>query len=166
MIHKITVPYFPVALKYTSPLVLGIGVYVIAVDHLVWGIVLVLLSVILLTTHYVTRIDLTKRTYDDYLFFLGLPLNKDSKSFSRIDRIVISRGNYSHTINTRAQSRQLDWSDYTGTLVFDNGTLDLLTKNSKRDLLLGLKEFVRFLKVDIEDRTTAHHYYIDIDKVD
>lgn len=161
---RIVVPYFPNELKYCTPVSFGLGFYLVLTDHPVWAVLATLISVIVLTTEYVTTIDLKKKTLDDYLSLLWIPLQQDSKAFNRVDRIVISKGNHAQTINTRVQSRQMDWSDYTGTLIFDNDTLDLLTKNSKKELLKGLKEFVDFLKVDVEDRTSSEYYLIDMSK--
>ena len=165
MTKKITIPYFPKGLKYTTPLFFGIGIYLIIMRYPIWGVVLILAGAIILTTYYVTEINLSEKSYRDYLSLLGLTLNEESKKFNKIDKIVITKGNYSQTINTRVQSRQLDWSDYTGTLILDNDdTLDLLTRNDKKELLKGLKEFTDFLKVGVEDRTTSQPFWVDMSK--
>lgn len=163
---KISHWYFPVALRFASPVVAGGGVYLIIIGHPVWGSLLILLALIMMTTRYVTQIDPSSKTYDDYLFFLGLPLNREKNSFRQMDRIIITKGNYSQTINTRAQSRQLDWSDYTATLLFDHGTLDLITMNDKHKLVVYLKELSRFLEVEVEDRTMRDPYIIDMERVE
>ncbi len=165
MIKKISTPYFPNGIKYCSPLLFAGGVYLFVKGHEVWGSLVALLALIILTTKYITEIDLKDKKYNDYLFFLWFKLNEDSKNFNTIDRIVITKGSYAQTINTRAQSRQMDWSDYTGTLILDNDTLDLLTKSSKQELLRGLKEFTDFLNVPVEDRTTNQHFRIDMTRV-
>jgi len=126
---------------------------------------LILIGVIILTTKYVTEINLKDKEYRDYLFFLGFNLNEDINKFNEIDRIINTKGNYSQTINTRSRSRQMDWSDYTGTLILDNGTLDLLTRHDKREIIIGLKEFSNFLEVGIEDRTTHQHHWIDTNEL-
>jgi hypothetical protein len=108
---------------------------------------------------------LGEKKYHDYLSFLWIPVNAETNNFNSLDRIIVTKGNHAHTINTRAQSRQLDWSDYTGTLVMDNGTLDLLTRNNKTELIVGLKEFADFLKIGIEDRTTSEYFWIDLARI-
>ena len=163
---EIIIPYFPKGLKYVTPLLIGAGIYLSVIGYMVFGVVLILISMVILTTQYVTAIDLKNKTIHDYLSFLMLPVNKESKKFNGLDRIVVVKGDYAQTVNTRAQSREFAWSDYTGILVFDDGdTLDLLTKNSKRELLLGLKEFVDFLEVGVEDQSTGDFYWVDMDKV-
>ena len=169
MTKKITIPYFPQGIKYVTPLIL-VGVFYLAlINYYGWSVILVLLIGIILTTKYVTEINLNDKKYVDYLSLLWIPLNVETKTFNHLDRIVITKGNHAQTINTtsliiaiRVQSRQLDWSDYTGTLITDNGTLDLLTRNSKRELMIGLKEFAEFLNVGIEDRTSSQYYWVDL----
>ena len=164
MVKKIVIPYFPKGMKYATPLLFGAGGYLFFIEYPIWALLLIVLGIIVLTTHYVTEINLGDKSYDDYLLFLWIPLNRDKKRFRFVDRIVVSRGNYSQTINTRIQSRQMDWTDYTGTLILDNGKLDLVTHTNKKELLHSLKEFSDFLKVDVEDRTSPDHYWIDMTK--
>ena len=67
---------------------------------------------------------------------MGIPLNEEKRNFSVLDRIIITKSNNAQKVNTRAQSRQLNWTDYTATLLIDdNDSLDLLTKNRKRGYL-------------------------------
>jgi hypothetical protein len=163
MIKKVTVSYFPRDLKFVTPLLFGAGIYLVVTRHPVWGLLLILLGAVILTTHYVTEINLKEKKYLDYLSLLGLSLQVESRTFNSLEKIIITKGNYAQTINTRAQSRQLDWSDYTGTLLMDNdNSLDLLTRNSKKDLIKGLKEYADFLQVGVEDQTTRDHFWIDL----
>jgi hypothetical protein len=163
MIKKISIPYFPIGLKYVTPLIFGAGIYLITLSYFVFAGILILVGAVIITSKYVTEINLNLKTYSDYLSILGISINAERKKFSKIDRIVITKGNYAQTINTRAQSRQMDWTDYTGTLLLDqNDTLELLTKTDKKELLLGLKEFIYFLRVGVEDRTTNQYYWIDV----
>jgi hypothetical protein len=166
MKKKIVIPYFPMGLKWISPVFFFAGLYLIAVAHPVWGVVLILLTGIILTTRYVTEIDLQKRACNDYLSMLGIPFSKEVKKFNAPDRILVTKGNYAQNVQSRIQSRTMSWSDYTGTLIFDDGGhLDLLTRNDKKELLLGLKEFADFLKVGVEDHSTNHHYWVDFSQV-
>lgn len=166
MVKKFSVPYFHISLKYFTPFIFGIAVYLFFVDYHLWSVVLILIGIIILTTRYVTEISLKDSVCRDYLSFLGMNLQEEIKKFKSVDRIVITKGDYSQMQNTRYRSRQLDWVDYTGTVVFDNGsTINLLTKNEKEDLIKGIKEFAAFLDVKVEDRTTQQHYWIDLTKV-
>lgn len=164
MTKRITIPYFPKGLKHITPLFFAIGAYLVF-QHLVLGLMLWLVSIMILTTHYATEINLKEKCYKDYFSFFGLQLKKKFKRFNQLDRIIITKENFSQTINTRAQTRQLNWSDYTGTLLYDNNDhLALMTRSDKRELLMVLKEFAGFLNVQVEDRTTGQYFWIDMEK--
>jgi len=166
MTKKISIPYFPGGLKYITPIFFGAGIYLAVEEYPVWGVLLILMGAAILTTKYVTEIDLNENVYHDYISMIFIPLDKESKQFNALDRIVIAKGDYAQTVNTRAQSRQFEFTDFTATLVFDDGdTLDLLTKNSKKELVVGLKEFVDFLQVGVEDRSGRDFYWVDMSKV-
>ena len=166
MTKKIIISYFPKGLKYITPVLAVAGVWLIVIQHPIWGTLLIILAAVILTTNYVTEISLIEKSYRDYVTMIGVKLNIEENRFNQLDRIVITRGNYAQTINTRVQSRQMDWADYTGTLLMDNDvTLDLLTRTDKQELLHGLKEFSDFLQVDVEDQTTNQHYWVDMKKV-
>lgn len=165
MTKKIFIPYFHKGLKFTTPIFFGSGIYLIYLNHPLWGVLVVMTGLIILTTRYVTEINLKTKVCRDYLECLSFSFDEEIKDLKRIDHIVITKGDYSQMMNTRSRSRQLDWVDYTGTLLFENNqTLTLLTKNNKEDLIKGLKEFADFLQVGVEDQTTHHHYWIDLTK--
>ena len=166
MMKRVVIPYFPTGMKFVTPVILGFAVYLFTLGYSVWAVVAALISIVILTTKYVTEINLEKKQYRDYLSFLWIPLQEERRSFRTVNRIIIVKENISQTLNSRIQSRQLDWAQFTGTLVYDEvKTLDLLTRNDKRELLIGLKEFAKLLQVDIEDQTTSHHYVVDLGKV-
>lgn len=164
-VRKISTPYFPKWFLFAAPLVAAFGGFLIYKHHEIWAGFFILVSVIFLTTHYATEINLVQKTYRDYLFFLGFRLNAESGKFNQIEKIVITRGDYQETFTTMIQSKDVEFSDFTGTLVF-SGThrLDLLTDMDKKRLVRRLKQFAQFLKVGVEDRTTTNAYWIDIDK--
>lgn len=166
MIKKITIPFFPKGLQYATPLFFGAATYLIFIGQNIWGEVLLLICILILTTRYVTEINLQEKKYNDYLSLLGIHLNNESHPFKQLDRIVITKGSYSQRVVSRTQDRNLDWTDYTATLIFDRDqTLNLLTLNDKEKLLKGLKDFSTFLDVDVQDRSTRDHYWVDMTKI-
>lgn len=166
MTKKLTIPYFPKELRYLTPFALLVALYLFWVGFLIWGVLIILVSVIIFTTHYVTEIDLGKRQYNDFISMIGIPMSQEKSQFQNLDRIVITKGRYAQTINTRVQSRQIDWVDYTATLVVDGGRpLDLVTKVDKQELMLGLKDLAGFLQVPVEDRTTGQSYWVDMSRI-
>jgi hypothetical protein len=137
MIKQIILPYFPKELKYITPLIFGAGIYFIYAGYFVWAVVMILLGIIVLTTKYVTEINLNEKRFRDYLSFLWLPLDQESKRFNTIDRIVITRERIQQKINTRVQSRQLDWFEYTATIIFDTATSTCLAETTNTNSSLG-----------------------------
>jgi hypothetical protein len=167
MKKRIVIPYFPVELKYTSALLALAAVYLIVNSNFIWSSILILIAGAFLTTEYVTEFNLTEKKIEDYLSIFWIPFDKDVIKYKELQSIIIQKGNYAQTINTRAQSRQMDWSDFTGTLVYDNNQLlDLLTKTKKGELLKGIKEFALFLNVEVEDHTTNDPYIIDLARIE
>lgn len=164
---KLINPYFPAELKYGAVLAVGAGIYLAWSGHLIWGVVLAVLALILFSTEYVTEFDSAGRTITDYIRCLWIPFNREVIRYGAIDKIVITKGRFAQTINTRAQSRQLDWVAFTAVLIFQNNDpFDLLTKNRKRDLLLGIRDVASYLQADVEDLTTSRSYFIDLSKVE
>lgn len=163
---QISIPYFPSGLKYVTPLFFGSAIYVLIIGYAIWSAGLALTATIILTTKYVTEINLKEKEYRDFLSFLWIPVEEERVRFSTLRKIVITKDNHSQMLNSRTRSRQIDWASFTGTLLLDeNKTLELLTKNDKNQLIKGLKEFADFLGVDVEDQTTSRHYLVDISKI-
>lgn len=162
MIRKIKVPYFPKEFKWATPLIFIGTIELLLTAHYFWAGLTVFAAVAILTTHYVTTIDLTKCIYEDYLSIIGLKINWESNHFNEVLKIVITKSRNAQRLNSRIQSRQLNWSDYTAKLIFDNGVLDMVTRNSKSELLAELRELTDFLNVEVEDHTTGQHYVVDM----
>lgn len=162
---RIAIPYFPAGMKYVTPLLVGCGVWLLVIGHPAWAGILALLAVIVLTTNYVTEIDLTKGNYRDFLSFLGMSLQEEHVNFTRVNRIIVTKENHKQRQHSRGRSTQLNWSSFTASLIVDDGKkLVLLTRNDKKELLRELKEFVGLLHVDVEDQTTNHSFVIDMAK--
>lgn len=167
MTKKIIIPYFPKELKYASPLFLAGAGFLFYKGFPIWSLLVLLAMATIFATNYVTEIDLQQKRYSDYISFFGLRLSNEVSTFRNLDHIVITKGRYAQTINTRVQSRQIDWVDYTATLLVDGGRpLNLVTRTSKRELLAGVKAFADFLKVAVEDRTTRVHYWVNFNKLE
>lgn len=163
---KIITPYFPVGLKLSTALFFFCAVYCIVEGYWFWAVVLFLVVIIVLTTRYVTEIDLKKKKCIDYLAVFELPFDKDVISFSALDRIIVTKEKHQQVVRTRVQHRQFGWSEFTATLLMDDGKeLTLLTLQDKGELFARLKEFSTFLNVDVEDRTTEEFYVVDMAKV-
>lgn len=162
MTKKVVTPYFPTGMKFVVGLVFIVGLYLAFGNHLILGIVIMAVCAVAVTINYVTEIDLDEKHYSDYLSIAGMKTNEESRTFTTIHHVIITKGNYSQKIQTRVQSRQMDWSDYTATLLFDDDKLDILTRSKKRELLLEIKPLVEFLNVGVEDCCSREPYWIDM----
>ncbi len=166
MVKKIIIPYFHVGLKYTTPFFIGLGIYLAIIGYSIWTAILALVALIILTTNYVTEIDFNKKEYRDFLSFLGFAFDEEKNKFKSVNKIVIVKENHSQMLNSRSRSRQLDWASFTATLILDgNKTLNLITRNNKKELVEGLLDFAKFLNVNIEDQTTGQNYMIGVRKI-
>ena len=162
MMKKIKTPYFPAALRYAAPLPAALAVYLLANGFAIWACAVALLSMILLTTNYVTEINVHEKECRDFLSFLGMPLQEETLKFQKVNKIVITKERPSQMANTRSRSRQLDLSTFTGTVLFyESKTLTLLTRTDKKDLITSLQEFADLLNVNIVYHTTKEHFIID-----
>lgn len=163
MIQRVKIPYFPVGLRYSTPFILIGALYLAYATFVVWSVLLVLVCGVVLTTRYVTEINKDQSSYHDYISLLGFRISEESGHFTHADKIVITKGSYAQNVQTRVQSRTMQWSDYTATLVMDNSkTLDLLTHVNKTELVKGIFVFATFLDVDVEDCTTSEPFIVDI----
>jgi len=141
-------------MRYTAVAIILGALYLVFLKYLVFGILLILLSIFILTAQYVTIIDAGKKKLIDAFVFYGIRIVTEKSSFAILHKIVITKGKYSQNINTRAMSRQLDWTDYTGTLIYDDtGSLDLLTREDKKELMDALRVYAGALHVGIEDHS-------------
>lgn len=157
MTRKIIIPYFPKGLKWSTPLLLGLAVFLSIKGLIVIGVLIIPIIILILTTNYVTEISMEQKRYWDYLSMMGVKLNVETTSFTFLDRIIVTKGNHAQRVNSRLQSRTIQWTDFTATLLFDHQkTLDLITLTDKRELMQGLQAFAAFLQVPIEDRTASY----------
>ncbi|HEY5826284.1 MAG TPA: hypothetical protein VIT44_18065 [Cyclobacteriaceae bacterium] len=156
MTKKIVIPYFPKGMKYSTPLIFGLAVFLSIKGLIVIGALLVLFIILILTSNYVTEISMEQKRYWDYLSMMGIKLNVETTSFTYLDRIIVTKENVAKRVTSRLQSRTMQWTSYTATLLFDHQkTLDLITLSDKRELMEGLQAFAAFLQVPIEDRTIS-----------
>ncbi len=156
MTKKIVIPYFPKGLKYTTPLMFGLAVFLSIKGLIVIGALLVLFIILIMTTNYVTEISMEEKRYWDYISMAGIQFSVETTSFSYLDRIIVTKENNAKRVTSRMQSRTMQWNSYTATLLFDHQkTLDLITLTDKHELMEGLQAFAAFLQVPIEDRTAV-----------
>ncbi len=117
------------------------------------GLIIFIISVVIFTTHYRLRIDFAKKTYFDYVWFMGLK-NGDHGKLDRIDYLFIKKSRVSQKMNHIVISSTIQNEIYDGYLKFSDGEkLHLLTKESKNDLLEKLKVISGKLNTRIVDHS-------------
>jgi hypothetical protein len=147
---------------YVSPIIFGSGIYLL-LAHPIWGALLILTAAVIPTTAYTTRVDLQKRTFDDYLFFLGLKLQRETGRFEFVNEIVISKGDHQYKAASRVSDRTVHFNDYTATLIYNNDrALDLLTETDKKKLIKKIRNLAKYLAVPVKDHAVAEPYEIDL----
>jgi hypothetical protein len=143
--------YFPLTFIFFGAL-LGVGGIALVVSGSpVIGVVLLLVGLVLLTTHYRLAINFDKKTYHDYVWILGLKHGEKVK-FENIEYLFIKKSRVSQTMSVRVASSTIQKEVYDGYLKFsEKDKIHLLTKDNKNDLIAKLKEISSALKVKIVD---------------
>lgn len=162
----ICIPYFSTYIKYGSILLLPIAVYLASFDKWFWTFVLLLILFIIWTTNYVTKIKRDTNCIEDFISFFFIPLNRENITFRKIDRIAIGKEQFSKMLNTRSRSRQLNWSEYTAILVYDNDQrFNLITKYDKVEAARAVKDLATYLGIDIIDESSTYPITVDLQKI-
>jgi hypothetical protein len=126
------------------------------VGYWIVAVIIVLITIFILTAQFTTVIDTGRKEFIDAFSFYGMSVGKERKQFRELNKIVITKGQYKQNINTRSQSRTLRWTDYTATLIYDNGRiLDLVTREDKSDVIVFAKLYSTALGIGIEDRSIS-----------
>lgn len=124
---------------------------ILILKTLVGGAILVLISVLIFTTHYRLSIRFNEKSYYDYVWVLGLKFG-DKENFEKIEYIFIKKSKISQTMNTRVSSSTIHKEVYDGYLKFsEENKIHLLTKGSKNLLIKNLVEFSTKLNTKIFD---------------
>jgi hypothetical protein len=145
-----TSPFFSGRIIFVGILLAVLGLFV-AVKSILAGILLFIVSVLIVTTHYRLRIDFAKKVYFDFVWFLGLK-NGDQGKFDEIEYLFIKKSRVSQKMNHIVISSTIQNEIYDGYLKFSNGEkIHLLTKESKDVLLKKLKLISHKLNTRIID---------------
>lgn len=150
MTKKIIVYYFPAGMRYTCWVCPIATIWLALNGYYLWASFLMFIFVTILTTRYVTMIDSEKRIFIDYLFFLGIKLTYEKRSYQTIQGITIARSSETQNVRSRIHDRQFNWSAYTATLHFDHDqSLDLITSISLEDVRKEANMYAEFLDTQV-----------------
>lgn len=142
--------YFSGTILFLGALLAVVGIAVV-INNTLLGVVLLVISLVIFTTHYRLKIDFDNKIFYDYLWILGLK-NGDKGKFENIEYIFIKRSKVSQTMRLRVASSTIQKEVYDGYLKFsEKDKIHLITKDSKKDLLEKLRMMSTALKVKIID---------------
>jgi hypothetical protein len=148
-----TSTYFPWHVKLVGSALVIIAGSMLTMGMWIGGTLILLVSVIILTTHYRVRVDFDNKTYRDYLWILGMK-SGDKKSFETIEYIFLKESRESQTMGLRAANTTIHTSVYDAYLKFSEAKkIHLITKNRKEDLIKIIRPIAHNQKTDIIDYT-------------
>jgi hypothetical protein len=154
--HTIRLYYFPGGLRYSTPVLFLLAIYLAYPGYWIISIVMVVVSIFILTAQYVTIIDIEQKMFVDAFSFYWINIVTERKRFQQLDKIILTKGRYEQQLNSRARSTTMRWTEYTATLVYDgHQQLDLVTREDKGDVVEFARVYSQSLKVGIQDLSTA-----------
>ncbi len=143
---------FPAAFIFFGVLLAGIGGWLLLTGNVVFGLLLLPVSLVLTTSRYGLEIDVSERFYNEYIQIAGVRRN-NRKKYTTADRLYVKQGNVSQTMTSYGGSvSTLREKIYSGYLVFsDHEKLHILDSGNKDKLLKKLEPVARALDIHITD---------------
>lgn len=146
--------YVPWRMVWGLPLIFG-SLLLLLSGHPVFGAMLVLLGVVILTTHYGLEIDLGNKSYREYLWVLGAK-SGEVKRFEQVHYVFIKKVKVSQTMNSRVSSTTIRKDQFDGYIKFsEDDKIHLRSEDKKGDLIKKVKEVSADLGVKIIDYTSG-----------
>jgi hypothetical protein len=137
----------------------GYGILVmalpVAVASPVWGVLLALLGIIIITTHYGVEIDANSKSYREYTWFLGLK-NGKRETYDSIQYFFLKPGRVSRTYNSRIQSTTIRDIEYNGFLKFSESEKVHIVSDSEKQKALD-----KILNLALKLNTNVLDYSFD-----
>lgn len=144
--------YFPGFVVFFGAVLLLLAFLVLLTKPVI-GIIMAVVSVVILTTHYRFGIDLTDKSYRDYLWILGFK-NGPRKKFDAIQYLFIKKSKVSQTMHLRAASSTIHKEQFDGYLKFsENDKVHLISHDDKDKLIEKLRRISTALNTSIVDYT-------------
>ena len=122
--------------------------------NLVLGLVIIVISIVLLTTHYRLEIYFQNMTFRDYVSFLGFLKSGEREHFETVGYLFIKTNRVSQTVNSRISSMTVEKMVYDGYLKFsDEQKIHIASRDDKGRLLKKLQPISNQLNIKIIDYT-------------
>lgn len=146
---------------YFSGIFIFLGIFLVLIGlsllftSMIGAIILLLLGLIIFTTHYRLSIDFDTKTFHDYVWFLGLK-NGEKGKFEQVEYVFVKKNAISQKMQLKAANSTIRKEVYDGYLKFsEEEKIHLLTKNNKQDVVKKLREISAMLNVKIIDYSSG-----------
>ena len=139
--------YFPFLLNLAGVLACLAGTVLLFVKPYI-GAPLLILGAVVITARYRLEINLTNRSYHDYLWIAGFKTGEKGV-FNHIECLYLNKSNYSQKVNSRASTMTRYGIEYNGYIKFDTDEVHLLTDDSKRKVLKKLEKLSKKLQSNV-----------------
>lgn len=147
--------YFPWHMILVGGVLAVVSISMLVASLFIGGLIVLLISLLILTTHYRCRIDFDKKVYQDYVWVLGMR-NGAKTPFDDVQYIFIKQSQESHTMGLRAANTTIHKSVYDGYLKFsETDKIHIVTKENKEDLIQKLRPIATKLQIEILDYTVG-----------
>lgn len=124
---------------------------IILLVNLVFGIIMVIGGVLVITTQYRIAIDLANKTYFDYVRVFGIK-NGESGKFESIQYVYITKTKVSQTLASRATQTSFVRDEYNGYLKFsEDKKIHLRSDASKERLTNAMQHIAMRLNCQLVD---------------
>jgi hypothetical protein len=153
MIIRLEDHYFSATLKWTVLIgsVLAGGYLIFTGNHEWVVLILVVLSLVLFSTHYLLEIDTEKKVIHDSFYLLWIRTHSEEFRFSTLNCIRLDKERHTYTANSRARDHQTDFNEYIGTLEYDQGkSVELMRNEDYQPIAEELKKLASQLSVPLE----------------
>lgn len=145
-----TSPYFSGIFIFLGIFLALIGIPLLF-KSTIGAIILLLISLIIFTTHYRLSIDFETKTFHDYVWFLGFK-NGEKGKFDQVEYVFVKKNAVSQKMQLKAANSTLRKEVFDGYLKFsEEEKIHLLTKDNKQDVVKKLQEIAALLKIKIID---------------
>jgi hypothetical protein len=147
-----TSSYFPFGILAFG-VILGLTGFAIITVKPVVAAILLIISAVILTTHYRMEVNFTKMQYRDCVWLLGIRTG-EPKAFAGIEYIFVKRIKVSQTMSMRVVSTTLQKEQFDAYLKFgENDKVHLMTYDNRAKLMKRLKEIATQLNTRVVDQS-------------
>lgn len=142
--------YFPGTFIFTAVILCIVAVPVIFMN-VIAGLIMLLVSVIIFTTHYRFAIDFEHKVFHDHVWILGFR-SGEKRKFERIEYLFIKTNKVSQTMSLKVASTTITKEVYDGYIKFsEDEKVHLISKDSKKDLIAKLRPISNALNIKVID---------------